>query len=347
VNLFIPYFAIFLISPVMASDICNQIFSAEEAATQVTILYDNNLQFPELMAKQKMKVLSEINNQIDSEMVPKRSIHLKVDTTLGNGAVRERARINEVDCLIVVDHRHTASQIKNKQAYDPALAHEYGHVVFYEYVTPRLATHPLTIKMTKLAEAAGEELINAKKNNPLADNEKVAHAKKNENLRRVVLKNSELPNFLNSDAARSYHELFADFIAILHSNDLNAISNYLKVSRGKFVESRSFTSNFEANNWTNMVDSNKELNSAHAFFAPTRSFLGKKLLDKWPLNNSEKQKIIKQIADVIIDELSYINSKRVFIGPYDYPDSVDVDYFYLDPTKLNLRLIKNLKQKLE
>jgi hypothetical protein len=344
VKLFLIYLTLFLTSKLIANDSCYKIFVYDETSVQVNIQVDKNLPFSELMAHQKNKVIAEINNQLDPAMIPKRNINIQVKTSDSDVKLQEKVTVNEEDCLITVDHGKIASQIKNKEAYDPALAHEYGHVIFYEYVRPRLTSHPLNQKMLQTVQKARDEIIAIKQDKSISREDKNLDFARIEKLKKVIMKNEELPNFFSMEASRTYNEFFADFIAILHTNDLSAVSKYLKNTRGRNLESRNFLSDIGTEKWTEMVDANNELKSPHAFFAPTRAYIGKKLAEKWPLTNSQKQKIIKQVADAIVEELAYLNTKRDLVGPSDFPDSAEINYSYLDPSKLNVRLIKALNR---
>jgi hypothetical protein len=145
---------------------------------------------------------------------------------------------------------------------------------------------------------------------------------------------SDIESLLNSSfgiemksVSSSYNELFADTVAVLYTNRLDAISDNFEFEDMNDEDrinssSRSFSIDHPVESWGHDKIS-------HYVLAPTRSFIGKNILpSKMTLN--EKRNCLNTLLESITEEMSYRWTNQLI----------------LTVRESNKRLIKRLKRKL-
>lgn len=210
------------------------------------------------------------------------------------------------------------------------LSHEYGHYIFsvnlreffdnyakFEYQARMTIIYAAEVRIASgLYEKAITQLAQARKENDLT---KIAELKNNvENAEKIFDEASEKMDQMN-DAVKtsefsqisilSYHELFADIIAVLHLKDPQAMSSVLSsastkgVSEKAAISSRNFLNRIRLNGWSQV--------EPHMLFAPTRRFIWDYVLSN-PRHNQNPEILIKEILYCIEEEISNRITERSF-----------------------------------
>ncbi len=176
------------------------------------------------------------------------------------------------------------------------LAHEYGHSIFNEMIRQH---HSDLNESFTIIQKNNSKII--QKNILLAQGkleEATSLADDIANKEIEIFTSAKIMTPIFKVVAMS--ELFSDLVAVLYAEDLQAFS---KAASGQFADPqekesnklRDFSLNHPLEHWDN--------DEKHDLYAPTRSFIGKRL--RFPMSLDRKKKILKKLLDIMKDQLSY------------------------------------------
>ncbi|UOF02297.1 hypothetical protein [Bdellovibrio reynosensis] len=203
--------------------------------------------------------------------------------------------------------------LRSHQANLVTFAHEYGHVIFSEWLAREIPAYKqlqLEIRDSTIASqmiyslANKRALLNKFLTQAPANQREALSAELKDverNLGQVYFQASEYTQeqtrILNIIAP--YHELFADVVAVLYAQDPQAMRHSIEFAgaQGKDLyaaEARDFSHNHSADGWQDTT--------AHYMLSPTRSYL---FADHWVKNYSgnEKAAYIKLVFKVLKEEI--------------------------------------------
>jgi hypothetical protein len=186
------------------------------------------------------------------------------------------------------------------------LAHEYGHSIFNKLVGT--VFNPLKNSLLQLEKL--NQLQYTIFDSIIKNKVELAERLENELIikEEIVYTDDEILDPIFHILPLS--ELYSDLVAVLYANDLQAFSKtYIgkNPSQNNIEEAslRDFSENHTLETWDN--------ESRHAYYAPTRTVLGKKI--KFPLSDSSKKILLKKFADIMILEVME-KWQREILSPY-------------------------------
>lgn len=101
------------------------------------------------------------------------------------------------------------------------------------------------------------------------------------------------------DLQAPYSELFADLVAVLAANDpmimaKSMTSPFMPEQKKMETSYYAFAGKYDLNSWS--------VEDTHYYFAPTRAYIGEKLL-KFPIDNSQKQLVLQKVYQACLQEI--------------------------------------------
>ncbi|AGH95641.1 hypothetical protein A11Q_1425 [Pseudobdellovibrio exovorus JSS] len=323
---------------------CSQLFNSSTSIEKPVITEVQIESFSGLKASQvemTRNTIMGINAIVGNNLKVPYSVKLEIERQGDN------AEFNWSDTIVFPIQFLVNGKPKHPKYAQTILAHEYGHYIFSLNLRDSIKNYAEFEQQAKMAtvyhedvrknsdayESAVIQLAKAKKLQDLALIEELK--RKVEDKEKAFGKSSEKMDELNDLVKKSvftrisvlsYHELFADIIAVMKENSPSAMSDALRSASIKdkdektSIEGRNFLNRIRLEGWNQ--------SEPHIFFAPTRKFIWDHILTN-PRYNQDSGALIKQIFFVIQTEISSRIHERSF---------------ELNPEEANRQLIDRLAQ---
>ncbi len=342
---FIVYFLILTPLDSHAAGACRQLFSSYtpheyQTTTDVQIISSGGLKSEAIEISRD--TIKSINSDIGQSIKKPKTVRLEIEKQ------GENAEFNWGDKIIFPFQFFINGKPKHPKFAQTVLAHEYGHYIFSVNLresVKKYAEYEIQAKMMidshsevrKRSDDYENAVLDLSKARKEGNEDKVAELRKKvESTEEYFDRASESLDQLNVEvkdsvftriSILSYHELFADIIAVLHVNQPTAMSDALSSSNTKDASekfanySRSFLNRIRLNGW------NK--NEPHILFAPVRRIVWEYILSN-PKYNQNREIMLKEILFCITEEIRL---------------RIDEKKFSLSPEEMNRRLIDSLMSR--
>lgn len=340
---FLLFFALVVPLKSFAALSCSQLFN-NYTGTQNSI-FSQELIIESLLAADATvarNTIYSINSIIDNGLKLPRTVKLQIKDK------EAEAEFNWADTISFPHRFFVNNKPKHPKYTQTILAHEYGHYILSTNLRLDIKNYENFEKQARSAIVYHEKVRQASDAYE-ASVIKLAEGKKTNSIEKIdILKNQvaeaeryfdEVTDKMDSLIASvksspftrvqvlSYHELFADIIAVVHEGDPRAMLNLLngaslKNKDEKFSnEARSFLNRIKLNGWNQ--------SEPHILFAPTRRFIWDHILSN-PRYYQNRTDMIQRIYSVIMREIT---------------DRIEQKSFDLNPEEMNRQLIKKLSDE--
>lgn len=244
------------------------------------------------------QTLREIEEMLGPlEVPPRRGVSVFIHAAEELGVVP-----TALERRLVASRAGSASNARTRRNYDPILAHEFGHQVFDINCRRLFNQDPRLAELRRRLSARFEEQRRVQGARGGFDSLGIGGASDPE-FQALLQATSwdRINNNGRNTRLRQYSELYADLVAVLHSEDGSAVANGLRAfgaEVGPNLSAILSARDFHAENRVQGWQAAETDAGVHHYYGPVRSFLGRSL---GTLDNARKARILEATLRAVVD----------------------------------------------